>query len=213
VNDFPGIVTLQAGKLEQALRAHGEQRCRELRRDADRRAKTLLGDSRGKLLARGRQAVVEERQRRAAALQQARNRVQAEGDRRRQQLYAAILREGWPMLVRELQQRWSAASGRRPWCRKLLDEAVAALPQGGWSVEYPDDLSADDLRWLTGEFRALGIEDAAFRREPGCAAGLRIRRDTACLDGTIDGLLRQHECIEGQLLSAWEAVAPGAADA
>ena len=213
MSDFPGIVALQADKLVEALRSHGESRCRELQQDAGRRAEALLGDSRRKLLARGRQAVAEERLRRVAALQQARNRVQAEGDRRRQQLYATVLREGWPLLVRELQQRWASENGRRAWCRSVLDEAVAALPPDGWSIEHPQDLPADDCRWLAGRLGTLDVRNAALHGDSGCPAGLRITRESACVDATIDGLLRQRERIEGQLLAAWEALSPGVEDA
>jgi len=205
MSDFPGIVALQADALIDALRLQRERRCRELCHDAERQAKALVADTRRQLRERGRQAVDEERKRRDSALLQARNRVQAEASLRRLQLHRDVLVDGWPRLGVELQRRWSSPDSRRRWCLMLLDEAAAALPHDQWIVGHPPDWSGDDEQWLHRELQSRGIPGAEFRCEPGHSAGLALRRQSAAVDGSIDGLLRQRARIEGRLLAAWNA--------
>lgn len=204
MKDFAGIVGLQADALERALAERVESRCRELRRDADRRADELVSGSRRKLRERVRAAVAEERQRRDAALRQARNRVLAARSRSRHELYAGLIRNGNGLLRDALTERWRAEGSRRSWCLKLLAEARECFPSGGWTIEHPADWTGEDAAWLGRQLEAAGVDRAACRAVPDLGCGLRMRRGTACLDGSLDGLLADRLRVEGELLAAWE---------
>lgn len=204
MNDFTGVLGLQVDALFAALRRQQERRCRELIGEAEAQARDLLRDSRRRLRERGRQAVDEERKRRDATLKLARHRIRTAESRKVQALYVDLLRQAWPALVTELERRWSSAASRRAWCEKLLDEAEATLGSDAWTIEHPDAWSAADARWLTRATKDRGVPPPSYRADPQCNAGLRIRSGTACLDGTIAGLLTRRSRIESRLLAAWE---------
>ena len=209
MNDFVGVLRLQVEALLEALRRQQESRCRELIGEAEARARDLLRDSRRRLRERGRQAVDEERRRREAALKMARHRIRAAESQKVQALYRDLLRQASPALVTELERRWSSAVSRRAWCEKLLDEARASLGNDTWTIEHPDTWSAADTRWLTGAIKDRDLPTPSYCADSHSSAGLRFINGTACLDGTIEGLLTRRSRIEGRLLAAWERQARG----
>lgn len=204
MSDFKGILGMQVSALVEALRSQQESQCRKLIGEAELRARNLLRDSRRQLAERGRQAVHEERRRREAALKMARHRIQTAERVKVQTRYADLLQHAWPALIAELERRWSAAALRRAWCEKLVDEAVHAFGAAAWTIEHPDDWSAADAKWMTAALRKRGVPKPNYRAESNSGAGLKISHGSACLDGTVEGLLRRRSRIEGLLLAAWE---------
>lgn len=202
--DFQSVLNLQVEALLEALRGEQEKRCRTLIVAAESRARDLVGQSRLKLRARIRQAVDEERKRRATALRQTRHRIRAAQSRKVQALYERVLRQAWQPLSTQLERRWADTADRRAWAGKLIDQAENTLGSGAWIIEHPEAWSAKDSRWLTQILQGRGIPEPTYRADPATVAGLRIRMDTACLDGTIDGLLAHRNRVEGLLLAAWE---------
>lgn len=202
--DFRGVLNLQVEALLEALRGEQEKRCRALIVAAESRAHDLVEQSRRKLRARVRQAVDEERKRRAAALRQARHRIRAAQSRKIQALYGRVLGQAWPSLRAELERRWSNAADRRTWYEELIDQAERTLGSGSWTIEHPAAWSEEDSRGLAQTLQRRGIPEPVYRADPATVAGLRIRMGTACLDGTIDGLLAHRDRVEGLLLAAWE---------
>ena len=202
--DFRGVLNLQVEALLEALRREQEKHCRALIAAAKSRAHDLVGQSRHKLRARVRQAVAEERKRRTAALLQARHRIRAAQARKVQALYDRVLRRGWLPLSAELERRWLNAADRRIWSEQLIDQAERTLGSGPWTIEHPDAWSEKDSQWLTQTLQGRGIAEPSYRGDPATVAGLRIRLGSACLDGTIDGLLAHRNRVEGLLLAAWE---------
>ena len=73
---FSGVLDRQVQRLKDTLRRQQEARCREIIATAERKAKLAIRDNRQKLHERQRQAVGEERQRRAHELLIARSRVE-----------------------------------------------------------------------------------------------------------------------------------------
>jgi hypothetical protein len=53
------------------------------------------------------------------------------------------------------------------------------------------------------------IPPANFRPDSTLAAGLRVRLNGACLDGTTGGLLARREAVIARLLAHWEIEASG----
>ena len=204
MNDFPGILSLQVESLLEAVRARQENQCRQIESAAKQRAERLLRESRRALRERLRQAVNEERRRRASALLEARQRMETVQRRQVQAHYEQLLRNIWPELIKELEHRWSNTEDRRSWCEMLIDEAERLLSAQGWTIEYPEAWSKKDADWLAQLLKKRGLPDPSLRGDPGIKAGLRIRLETACLDGTIDGLLARRTAVEAKLLAAWE---------
>lgn len=204
MNDFRGVLSLQVESLLEAVRAQQESRCREIESAAQQRAERLLRDSRRELRERQRQAVEEERRRRESALLEAQQRSETAERRRVQARYEQLLRDAWPELTAELEQRWSNTEDRRSWCEMLIDEAERILSAQGWTIEHPAAWSKKDTAWLTQLLKTRGLPSPSFHGDSGIKAGLRIRLETACLDGTIDGLLARRTAIEAKLLAAWE---------
>jgi len=173
-------------------------------RDAEHRAHALLAESRQQLRMRVSQAVKEERSRRALALRQAENRARAAERSEIQAFYEKLLGEAWPRLTAELEARWADRDSRRDWCRMLVVDAAGRLGRSNWTIEHAPGLSEEDRAWLGELLARCDHSEAALVADAGLGAGLRIREQSACLDGSIDGLLRNRRAIEGRLLAAWE---------
>lgn len=208
MNTFEGIVGRQAEALVDVLREQRERRCREIVADAERRANQLAQDSRRSARERMREAVDEERRRRQRALIEARRRVETAGRRRIQARYDELLGRAWPLLVRELERRWSTPADRAAWCELLVDEAAALFGTEGWTIVHPQPAtgawSEEDSDKLGGMLASFGVKAADYRTDSELRAGLQIRQGGARLDGSIDGLLAQRSDIEGRLLACWE---------
>lgn len=208
---FDSIVNRQVETLTGVLRQYKEQRCREILRKARARGDEVVGHSRRTARARVHEAVTEERLRRENALLEARQRLDTQARRQVQKNYRDLLGAAWPELHRELAARWARPETRAEWCELLLEEACHMLGGDGWIVEHPDPetgaWSPDDRRRLEDALADRNMWAVEFKVGPGFEAGLRIRRDGACLDGTIAGLLARRTAVEGRLIAHWEAAA------
>jgi hypothetical protein len=212
VNEFRGVLDMQIGSLLDALQAQREHRCREIRDAAEQEAARLIGQNRGKLRARLRRAVREERNRRQAALLEARRRLETRQRHATQAHYKRLLRAAWPALLDELRRRWTSAEERRAWCEMLCDEARRILANEAWTIEHPADWSDADSRWLCQALDASGLPEPDLRCATDIVAGLRIRQDNACLDGTLEGLLTRRPVLEAQFLAEWERLSTPTTD-
>ena len=204
MKNFKGVLALQVESIIANLRHLQEERSNRLLRQAESQARELRRAAYRKLLQQGREAVRDERRRREKALSMAEHRIRAEAGHRMQTLYAALLSDGWPALVSELQRRWSNEQARGSWSRMLTDEALAVFGRTEWIVEHPADWTGTDNDRLGRSLAALGVPPASLIPDDTISAGLRIRHGTACLDGTIDGILADRTRVEGRLLAAWE---------
>ena len=202
MNTFDGILDLQVQSVIEALRTQQQRRCREIEIDVSRKAEQLLADSRRRMRERVHKAVVEER--RETALLDARHRIETAGRRKVQQHYREFLHEAMPLLRDALERRWGDNEARRAWCEMVIGEAADVYPAAAWTVEHPGNWSDNDTQWLQQAFAARGLPKPDLRRDPGIAAGLRVRLDAACLDATLDGLAAKLHDVEARLLAAWE---------
>ena len=201
---FHGVLSQQVDSLLKALRAQQENRCQQIEFAAKQKAERLLRESRSNLHERLRQAVDEERTRRESALLEARQRLETAERREVQARYEQFLRDAWPALTEELERRWSNAEDRESWCDMLIDEAASVLAARSWTIEHPETWAEAETRWLIQLFTRRGLPKPSCRGDSGIRAGLRIRQETACVDGTIEGLLARRASVEAQLLAAWE---------
>jgi vacuolar-type H+-ATPase subunit E/Vma4 len=208
MKDFEGVVALQVDSIIAGLRHMQEERSQRLLREAKNQARELKRSARRKLHAQVRDAVRDERRRREKALQMAEHRIRAEAGQRMQVLYAGLLEDGWPALVDELEQRWSDARTRASWCDMVAIQALDAFGRSVWTIEHPADWTNADRERMEHTLASHGVPPATFAPDPSASAGLRVRHGSACLDGTIEGLLADRARVEGRLLAAWEQTAP-----
>lgn len=199
------VLDLQVESILSALREQRDRRCREIGGESRSRNRQLLRHARERTRLRLHQAVNEERRHRSDALLQARHRI--ESDRRRNLLagYREFLERVWPLLLAELERRWSDNEGRRLWCEMSIREACASLPHENWIVELPGTWPATDSDWLLSAFARHDLPEPELRISNGLPPGVRIRCGGACLDATLDGLLDKQTEIEARLLAAWES--------
>jgi hypothetical protein len=204
MTQFTGILQRQVQRLEDALRHRQEARCRDIVLGAERKAKQAIRDSRQRLAKRQRQAVSEERHRRANELLIARSRLETLKRRRAFTQHEKVLSESWPRLLEALEARWSVTDQRRAWCDMIVSEAATSLLASDWVIEHPMDISKEDRDAIAGRLQQHGREPATFVTCSDITSGLRIRAATACIDGTTAGLLRSRHDVEALLLAAWE---------
>jgi len=204
VNPFAGILRHQVQQIADTLRHQQELRCREIVAAAERKAKQAIRDSRGHLRKRQHQAVREERQRREHELLTAKSRIETANRRRAFARHETVLQSAWPLLLEALAGRWSDAGHRRAWCDMILTEAASTLLASDWVVEHPQNWPEDDRDEFVEGMRKLGLAAPRFVAASDITCGLRVSADTACLDGTIDGLLGTRHDVEALLLAAWE---------
>ena len=199
-----GILGLQVDALLEEVKRQEGRRCREIITAAKRSARDLKEETRRELHRKRRQAIADERQRRRHALLEATSRIETREQSSAHARYVKVLDSAWPRLETALEDRWRQPDGRRAWCEMLVDEAQAALGRGSWTVEHPADWNADDESRLGAACDARAFPAPTFLADPGIRAGMRIRLDDACLDGTVDGLLADRRSVEARILGTWE---------
>ena len=205
MTDVRSVLELQVESIISALRAQRDRRCREIAGESRNRNRQLLQSARERMRQRLHRAVDEERRHRADALLRARQRIDSNQRRNLLACYREYLREVWPLLVAELEQRWSDDEGRRLWCEMAIREACMSLPHEVWIVELPGTWPASDNAWLMSAFSGHELPEPELRIGNGLPPGVRIRCGDACLDATLDGLLDRRTEIEARLLAGWES--------
>ena len=205
MTDVRSVLELQVESILSALSTQRDQRCREIVGESRSRNRQLLENARERMRLRLHQAVDEERRHRADALLNARHRIEADERKNLLAGYKEYLREVWPLLVEELERRWSDDEARRLWCEMAIREACSSLPHGEWIVELPPSWPAADNEWLLNAFAGKKLPGPELRTGDGLPSGVRIRCGEACLDATLDGLLERRTEIEARLLAAWES--------
>lgn len=204
MTEFTSVVSLQIETLLEELKRQEARRCQEIITAAERTARDLRDETRRELLRKRRQAVADERQRRRHALLDAASRIETREQRSAHARYEQVLEAAWPRLLAALQDRWDRAESRRRWSAMLIDEAASVLEARTWTVEHPAQWNADDESWLLEACNDRGIPSPVFLVDPDIGAGLRVRLDDACLDGTLDGLLASRHDVEARILGMWE---------
>lgn len=206
-----GVLGLQVESMLTAIQRQRDERCREIVATAEQRANQALAESRRRLFRRQRRAVAEERERRRHELHVAASRRETLARERAYARYRRVLEDAWPRLVAALESRWMDAGTRRAWCDMVVAEGIDVLGSADWLVEHPEAWPAAERDRVKARLAEHGLAAPVFRGDAGIRAGLRVRADTACLDGTSEGLLSRREEIEALLLAMWERQRPGAA--
>ncbi|HEY5789284.1 MAG TPA: hypothetical protein VIX81_01595 [Gammaproteobacteria bacterium] len=194
--------TLEA--LLAAVARDRDSRCQALLSDAGQRARELLQDARGDARRLLRHAVEEERRLDREGWRRADARIETHHRLQQQRVNLQRLERGWVLLVDALRRRWHEAETRRQWVETALKHARLVLHPDHWTIAHPPDWGQQERvrihEWLHD---SAGV-NATFEAEESIEAGLCVRRDQACFDATLDGLLVARHRIEAQFLAAFE---------
>lgn len=120
---------------------------------------------------------------------------------RDQALAAGNLRDGCPMLVHAVAERWNDPAARRVWAVRLADEALRRLRPGPWIVEHPQDWPEVEHAALLDRLPPEARAAVTFRPCSDVDAGLRIRAGGATLDATPERLLADKPAVQAFLLA------------
>lgn len=196
-----GVLEAQVARLLELVEQHRSERCTQIMAKAQARRETLLQQAYAEARARMREAINAERRRSRETFTAARAQLQTRQRQRQHHTALMLLQQGWERLGQAVERRWNTAPQRRLWLSTLLQEALQRLPRCAWVIEHPPGWDAAEAGDLLTEIQAHCGDAPTWRANPQLHAGLRIRAEGACLDGTPDGLLADREAIEAQLLA------------
>lgn len=174
---------------------------------AEKEARELVRAGRRESRRRVQEVIDRQRHERRTRLRSAEALEQARIREREHRLLRDRLDRAWQSLAEQLERRWQEPGSRRQWLQAALDSAVHHLPDGGWSLEYPDGLARSELepeietvRRRRGDVRIEGKGVADLR------TGFRIGAGAAVLDATHPALVARRAHVEGLLLGALHGV-------
>ena len=186
-------------QLLAVVERYREEQCAALLARANDQARELVRQAYAEARARGQRGLAEVRLHYRDRIAAAQARQQTRMRQRRQQDNSALLASLWEPLRAAILSRWQEPAARRAWIDALLRTAAASLLDSSWTIEHPAD-------WPQAEQHAVrsrvGEVSVSFAPQAGMAAGLRICAGGACVDGSVDGLLKDRAYIESLLLAA-----------
>lgn len=187
-----------------------------IRSSASAHADTVLAQARGQARERIQaafrearlgvaRAIAGERLRASGLLASHKAQLETHDRQRYQDAVQHLLARARHRLDAALLERWARAGSRRQWLEQLLDQAGRCLPQGRWCLEHPADWDPTEVRHWRERIETASGHPPATRACDELRAGVRIRADGACLDGTLDGLLADEARVRARLLARLEA--------
>ena len=124
--------------------------------------------------------------------------------RRRQQQQAddeVLLDTARTALQAALLERWRQPVSRQQWCEALVSAAATTLDGKAWTVDHPADWPMSEHEALQARIESLCGKAPRMQAQADISAGLRICAGATCMDATIDGLLRDRQRIDAELLA------------
>jgi F0F1-type ATP synthase membrane subunit b/b' len=198
-------VEAQMRQLLQVVARHRDERCNELLGQARREASQVIRQAHAEARARMHESVQGIREERRSRLAAAEAQLQTRRRRRREAADLWLLAAAWQPLRKALQGRWSQKTARRQWIDFLVQRARTLLVASDWQIEHPLDWPVQERTSLEERLNGqLGRLPEFIPREQ-ISAGLRICADGTCVDGTLEGLLRDQARIESLLLARFNA--------
>ena len=176
----------QCQKVLDKAQEQGRQLIKQAYRDARQRMHRELDELRQKR----RQQLVS-----MVAQRQTRKR------QRRQRADEELLTKTWVELREALLRRWRDSAMRRRWVDALVAQAASVLVDSHWLIEHPLDWPAEERSALQLRLQKRIGHTPHFEVKSTISGGLRICSGGACVDGSVDGLLRERLAIEAVLLA------------
>jgi vacuolar-type H+-ATPase subunit E/Vma4 len=196
------IVDAQVDHLLQVVKQYENKHCDKLRKRAGIQAERIVEGAYKKARERTMRSVEEARSQSIQDLKMAEASLQTQIRLARHKLDEAFLEQAWIQLRDALCARWQDAELRNQWISEIVNEADASLISREWSLECPDSLSDTECEQLKAQLDTLGLDSLEMKPGDDMNAGLRICAGGACIDGSVEGLLRQKARIEEMFLAS-----------
>lgn len=201
MNGPKSVVDAQLEHLLEVVDRHRGEQCNTLLEQARSQAEQIVKQAHRDARTRFHRDVIDTRESMRRQLLSAESQRQTRLRQQRQQADQALLERAWQPLGEALQHRWQDETQRQRWIDYLLGKASATLVANAWQIEHPTDWPAQEREALQSVLGKQADRRAQFTAGPDIAAGLRICAGDTCVDGTLEGLLRDRRRIEALLLA------------
>jgi len=188
--------------LVREIERQCDAECRAVLEAAELESRAIVGDA---FAAAGRhvhEAFEDMRRDGERRLARARAQIATELRVRDQARAAGNLRDGCPVLVNAVADRWNDPEARRYWAASLAEMAGRRLRPGAWTVEHPADWGADEQAEFLARLDPNCRAEVTFQKSEDFDTGLRIRANGAVLDATPERLLADKPAVQALLLAA-----------
>ncbi len=196
------IVEAQVDHLLKVVEQYQQEHCESILRRADRQAKKIIEEAYSIVRGRTRRSLEEIRSQSLQDLKMAEASLQTQIRLARHKLDEAFLDQAWLKLRDALCLRWRDKGMRDQWIDEIVRQADASLVSREWTLECPDSLTDEECKTLKDQLDSLKLDSVDMKTGDGINAGLRICAGGACIDGSVDGLLRQRARIEEMFLAS-----------
>jgi hypothetical protein len=195
------VVGAQLKHLLAVVEQRRGERCQQVLDKAHEQARQLIKQAYRDERQRMRRELGDIRQKRRQQMVSLAAQHQTRKRQRRQQADEELLTTSWLNLYEALLHRWQDSSMRRRWVDDLVDQAASVLVDSHWLIEHPFDWPAQERTALQLRLEKQLAHTPHFEVKSTIAAGLCICAGGACVDGSVDGLLRERLGIEAILLA------------
>jgi hypothetical protein len=178
-----------------------EKRCQQVRDDAFRQANEIVKQAHARSLGRMHRHIVALREKYRVKIASATARNQTLLRQQHQKEDRAILDIAWPKLRETIVALWRQPDSRVKWLDAAIETASNRLRDHHWHIEHPPDLSEEDKKRI---MLASGFDKSGrhrFKVDKTIEAGIRFRTKGTVVDVTLDGLLKQKNIIEAQMIA------------
>jgi restriction endonuclease len=184
--------------LLEVVERYRAEKCEALLEQAQQQARQLVRESYAEARSRARRGIAQVRQQSRDRIAAAEAHHQTRIRQQRQAENSKLLAGLWQPLQEELQLRWQQPEARHEWVEAVVAKALASLRASAWQVEHPPQWPQPERDTLR---RELQETELSFVPCSDVRAGLRICAGGACVDGSVQGLLRDRTRIESLLLA------------
>ena len=191
----------QLKHLLAVVEQHRSERCQEVLDQAHEQARQLIKKGYRYERQRMHKKLDEARQKLRRQMVSLAARRQTRQRQQRQQEDEDLLMTCWQSLREALLKCWQQPALRQQWVDDLVAQAAAALVDTRWLIEHPLDWRAEERAALRLRLEKQLGQAPQFKPCSAMAAGLRIDTEGACVDGSVDGLLRARAAIDAMLLA------------
>lgn len=202
MNAPDSIVDTQLQHLLDVVEKHRNEECTKLINQARAQARNTIKKSYAEARQRVHEDIANTREYTRKQLASTEAHYQTQLRLTRQELNQKLLATTWVSIYEAMIRRWQNPETRLEWIGDCIRQASNTLIEKNWVIECPIDWSDTDCIGIRKHIIEEKGDQVVFQTEPSIYAGLRITAGNACIDGTVEGLLRQRTRIEELLLEA-----------